>query len=60
MTEGRCERKMIGSVELKVDGKTIPMKGFVQDFVGHAIVGMLSALKGIDKPREIELKLTLR
>ena len=60
MTEGPGLKRKIGAVRLKLDGKPIPMKGFVQDFVGLTIVGMLSSLKGVSDPREIELAIRVR
>lgn len=42
-------------LKLIVDGKEIPLKPFVQDFIAGAIEGMLSSLKGAEG-REIELK----
>jgi molybdopterin-guanine dinucleotide biosynthesis protein B len=44
-----------GEVLLKVDGKKIPMTPFVKSFVTHTIKGMLSSLKGCEKPDRIEI-----
>jgi molybdopterin-guanine dinucleotide biosynthesis protein B len=44
-----------GNVELRVDGKLVPLKPFVQDFLAGATVGMLSSLKAA-KGKEIELR----
>lgn len=41
---------------LVVNGKRIPMKGFVQDFVARTVLGMVTALKGVAEPSEIEIK----
>ena len=60
MTEGRGVEKKIGDVRLKVDGKPVGMKGFVQDFVGFAVLGMLSTLRGVKDPQEIELTIKVR
>jgi hypothetical protein len=60
MTEGRGKEKKIGLVQLKVDGKLVPLKGFVQDFIGYTIIGMLSSLKAISNPREIEMKIRVK
>ena len=60
MTEGHGLESKIGSVRLKVDGKAIPIKGFVQDFVGFGVLGMLSSLKGVSGPKEIELTIRVR
>lgn len=60
MTEGQGEEKKIGLVQVKADGKLIPIKGFVQDFVGYTIIGMLSSLRGINNPQEIEIKIKVK
>jgi molybdopterin-guanine dinucleotide biosynthesis protein B len=44
-------------VSLKVDGKTIPLKPFVKDFLTHAIIGMLSSLKGCGTAKQIEIRI---
>ena len=44
-----------GNVELRVDGKLVPLNPFVQDFLAGATVGMLSSLKEA-KGEEIELR----
>jgi len=44
-----------GDVELRVDGKLVPLSPFVQDFLAGATVGMLSSLKET-KGEEIELR----
>ena len=47
-------------VQVKVNGKIIPLKGFVQDFIGSTILGMMKSLKDIDNPKEVEIKIKLR
>jgi hypothetical protein len=54
------EKKKIGPVQVKVNGKLVPLKGFVQDFIGFSILGMLKSLKDIPEPEEIEVKVKLR
>ena len=49
-------KAVFGNVELRVDGKLVPLKPFVQDFLAGATVGMLSSLKEA-KGEEIELRL---
>jgi molybdopterin-guanine dinucleotide biosynthesis protein B len=44
-----------GNVELRVDGKLVPLNPFVQEFLAGATVGMLSSLKDA-KGKEIELR----
>jgi hypothetical protein len=60
MTEGHGLEKKIGAVRLKVDGKPIPMKGFVQDFIGLTVAAMVSNLKGVSDAREIELTIKVK
>ncbi|MFH1231202.1 MAG: hypothetical protein V1709_06860 [Planctomycetota bacterium] len=52
--------KKIGLVQVKINGKLIPLKGFVQDFVGFTILGMLKSLRGTDNPKEVEIKIKLK
>jgi molybdopterin-guanine dinucleotide biosynthesis protein B len=42
-------------VSIKVNGNPISMTPFVRDFVTGTIKGMLSALKGCDEPKRIEI-----
>ncbi|MBS7619355.1 molybdopterin-guanine dinucleotide biosynthesis protein B [Candidatus Bathyarchaeota archaeon] len=43
------------NVKLIVNGKEIPIKGFVQDFIARTVLGMVSSLKGVEEPKRIEL-----
>ena len=36
-------------VTLDVNDKAIPIKGFVQDFIGNVVTGMVATLKGTGK-----------
>ncbi len=56
------EKKFLSSkveegISLRVDGKKIPLKPFVRDFLTHAIKGMLTSLKGCEKPNHIEIRI---
>ncbi len=42
-------------ISLRVNGKPVPMTPFVRNFVAGTIRGMLSALKGCEKPRCVEI-----
>ena len=42
-------------ISLRIDGKLIPMTPFVRDFLTGTIRGMLSALKGYEKSKRIEI-----
>lgn len=54
------EDKKIGLVQVKVNGKIVPIKGFVQDFVGFAILGMLKSLNDVPEPQEVEVKIKVK
>ncbi len=51
------EEKKVGGVQGKVKGKTVPIKGFVQDFIGFSILGMLESLREVSDPQEVEIKI---
>jgi molybdopterin-guanine dinucleotide biosynthesis protein B len=42
-------------IVLRVDGRPIPMTPFVKDFIRKTIKGMLSALRGCEKSKRIEI-----
>jgi molybdopterin-guanine dinucleotide biosynthesis protein B len=44
-------------ITLKVDGRTIPLKPFIRDFLSGSIKGMVSSLKDCEKPKKIEIKI---
>ncbi|MHA1976737.1 MAG: hypothetical protein ACW98F_13715 [Candidatus Hodarchaeales archaeon] len=50
--------KEVNSVKLEVNGKSIGIKQFVQDFIGQSVFGMVSSLrvKGMEI-QEISLKI---
>jgi molybdopterin-guanine dinucleotide biosynthesis protein B len=52
---GKKKRKML----VQLDGKQLPMKDFVEDFVAGGIKGMLSSLRGWEKPRTISIQIRL-
>jgi hypothetical protein len=52
--------KKIGLVQVKVNGKFIPLNEFVQGFVGSTILGMLKSLRDTAKPKEVEIKVKLK
>jgi molybdopterin-guanine dinucleotide biosynthesis protein B len=59
--EERFPRKSAGpEVVLKLDGKKVPMKTFVQEFVMGGILGMLSTLRGYENPRHIDISIRLK
>lgn len=42
---------------LKVDGRTVSLKPFIKDFLSGSIKGMVSSLKGCEKPKKIEIEI---
>jgi molybdopterin-guanine dinucleotide biosynthesis protein B len=42
-------------VSLKVNGKIIPLKPFIKDFLSGSIKGMIASLKGCKEPKRIEI-----
>jgi hypothetical protein len=45
-------------IELKINGKDIPLNGFVQRFLVGTLCGMLRSLHGVDDIRTVDLTLT--
>jgi molybdopterin-guanine dinucleotide biosynthesis protein B len=48
------------AVVLRLDGKKVPMKSFVRDFVLGGIVGMISTLRGYDDPAQVDISIRLK
>lgn len=46
-------------VLVQLDGKKLPMKDFVQDFIAGGVLGMVSQLRGWKKPRQLRITITL-
>ena len=44
-------------ISLNVDGKCIPLKPFVRDFLAQAVQGMVKSLKGCQKAKRIEISI---
>ena len=44
-------------ISLRVDGKMIPLKPFIKDFLANAIRGMLTSLKGCKNVKRIEIQI---
>ncbi len=55
ITEQACVMKKMKDIELKVDGKPVPMNPFVQTFVQNTTIGMISSLRG-DALKDFENK----
>jgi len=45
------------NVELKVDGKGIPLNAFTQGIIGNVAVAMAESLRGVDRDwKEMEIR----
>jgi molybdopterin-guanine dinucleotide biosynthesis protein B len=56
--EGRfLKTKKNGEVSLRVNGKPVPLTSFVSDFVRNTVKGMVSALKGCQNAKRIEIRI---
>jgi len=53
----QCVSYAGGAIRLTVDGVAVPMKPFVQDIIGNAVIGMVRALKGVGDIRKVELSI---
>lgn len=42
---------------LMVDGKSVPLKPFIRDFLADSIKGMVNSLKGCKDPKKIEIRI---
>lgn len=49
--------KKEGEIILKVDGRTVPLKPFIRDFLSESIKGMVSSLKGCKTSKRIEISI---
>jgi len=59
--EDRLLRKITAPrVVLRLDGKKLPMKSFVQEFVMGGIMGMIATLRGFENPRQVDISIRLK
>jgi molybdopterin-guanine dinucleotide biosynthesis protein B len=47
-------------VVLRLNGKKLPMKSFVQEFVMGGIMGMISTLRGFENPSRVDISIRLK
>ena len=45
---------------LRLDGKKLPMKSFVQEFVMGGILGMIATLRGFENPSQVDISIRLK
>ena len=53
-------KKTEPSVVLRLNGKKVPMKSFVQEFVMGGIMGMISTLRGFENPSQVDISIRLK
>ena len=53
-------RKDKPNVVLRLDGKKLPMKSFVREFVVGGILGMICNLRGYDDPTQVDISIRLK
>ena len=49
---------MVKQVELKINGRTIPLSEFPEEFIKNTLFGMVFTLKGVDEDIE-QMTLTI-
>jgi molybdopterin-guanine dinucleotide biosynthesis protein B len=54
------QKKAHPRVVLRLDGKKVPMKSFVQEFVMGGIMGMISTLRGFENPSQVDISIRLK
>lgn len=52
-----CENLLSQRVKLQVNGENIPLSGFPSRIIRKTVTGMLNALKGVSKPKNIVLNI---
>jgi hypothetical protein len=45
-------------IELIVNGLKVELNSFVQNFIGRAVVGMLTSLRGVSNVQSVSLKIS--
>ena len=58
------EKRFLGRITrpklvVRLDGKKLPVKSFVQDFIKGGILGMLSTLRGYKNPTQVDISIKL-
>ena len=48
------------NIVLRLDGKKIPIKTFVKDFIMGGIMGMIATLRGYEDPAQVDISIRLR
>ncbi|MFQ5868007.1 MAG: molybdopterin-guanine dinucleotide biosynthesis protein B [bacterium] len=53
----KVKNEGIPTVNLRVNGKEIRIKGFIRNIMSKTVLGMISSLKGIENPKQVEIKI---
>lgn len=57
MAKCKSRQNATSHVELKINGKSVELNSFVQNFVAETLLGMFKALRDIDKIKTVSLKI---
>jgi len=49
----------MSEINIKVNGKNIPLSEFPSEFIINSISGMLRTLKDVDEIRDVEIKIKI-
>jgi hypothetical protein len=55
-----CDPKQnsAADVELKINGESVELNTFVQNFISQTLIGMVKPLRGVDEVETIEVKVS--
>jgi len=54
------KKKTETRVVVRLNGKKLPMKSFVQEFIMGGIMGMISTLRGFENPSQVDISIRLK
>jgi hypothetical protein len=49
----------MSEINIKVNGRNIPLSEFPSEFMINSIYGMLRTLRGVDEIRDVEIKIKI-
>lgn len=58
MAECEPEQNATSSVKLKINGKSVKLNGFVQNFIAETLLGMVKPLRGVGSVRTLSLNIS--
>ena len=47
----------MSDVSIKVNGKSVPLAEFPEEFISNTIIGMISSLKGVDEIKNVNINI---